>query len=93
VSLLDEERIQRGAEYETWAFSEILREHVSCYNEMCRGSIQVCYEVLLKQPTSLKVAFAMEFFREAYLQAPEDPMMYKQEDEEDQHDSDVDEWW
>jgi hypothetical protein len=94
VSLLDEERIQRGAECSAWEFGQILREHVPSYNEMCRGTIQICYEVLLKQPPSLKVAFAMEFFKDAYLQAPEDPMMYKQEDEEDHHyDSDVDEWW
>ena len=94
VSRLDEERIQRASEYETWAFGEILHEHVPFYNEMCRLTIQVCYEVLLKMPSTLKVAFAMEFFKEAYLQAPEDPMMYKQEDEEDHHyDSDVDEWW
>ena len=92
VSLLDEERIQRGAEYETWAFGEILHEHVPCYNEMCRGSIQVCYEVLLKQPPSLKVAFAMEFFKEAYLQAPEDPLMYHPEEDVQENDSDVDEW-
>jgi hypothetical protein len=71
VSLLDEERM------ESWAFGEILREHVPCYNEMCRGTIQVCYEVLLKQPSNPKVAFAIEFFKRAYLQAPEDPMMYR----------------
>jgi hypothetical protein len=76
VSLLDEEHIQRGAEYTTWEFGEILREHVPCYNEMCRGTIQVCYEVLRKQPSNLKVAFAIGFFEQAFVDAPEDPMMY-----------------
>ncbi len=97
VSLLDEERIQRGAECSAWEFGQILREHVPSYNEMCRGTIQVCYEVLLKQPPSLKVAFAMEFFKEAYLQAPEDPMMWypdeQEQEQEQEHDSDVEEWW
>ena len=83
VSLLNEERIERGAEYTTWEFGEILREHVPCYNEMCRGTIQVCYEVLSKQPPNLKVAFAMEFFERAFFAAPEDPMMYYVDDEEE----------
>ena len=95
VKLLDEERIERASEYETWAFGNILRKHVSFYNETCPRTIQTCYEALLKQPSNLKIAFAMEFFKEAYLVAPEDEMMYHfdDEDEEDHYNSDVDEWW
>jgi hypothetical protein len=102
VSLLSDERIARASEYETWAFGEILRENVPWYDADCRRTIQACYLALLKkhialtddsQPPHPKIAFAMDFFKEAYLQAPEDEMMYKQEDEEDQYDSDVDEWW
>lgn len=81
VSLLNEERIERGAEYTTWEFGEILREHVPFYNETCRGTIQVCYEVLQTQPSNLKVAFAMGFFEQAFVAAPEDPMMYHFDDE------------
>jgi hypothetical protein len=103
VSLLNDEHIARASEYETWAFGEILRENVPWYDADCRRTIQACYLALLKkhialtdnsQPRTLtKIEFAMKFFEEAYLQAPEDQMMYKQEDEEDHHDSDVDEWW
>ena len=105
VNQLNKERIARASEYETWAFGEILRKNVPWYEADCRRTIQACYLTLLRrhealiaasQPRTLtKVAFAMKFFEEAYLVAPEDPMMYKQEDEdeEDQHDSDVDEWW
>jgi len=102
VSLLNDEHIARASEYETWAFGEILRENVPWYEADCRRTIQACYLTLLKkhitltddsQPPHPKIAFAMDFFKEAYLQAPEDQMMYKQEDEEDRYDSDVDEWW
>ena len=103
VSLLSDERIARASEYETWAFGEILSKNVPWYEADCRRTIQTCYLALLRrrealiaasQPRTLtKIEFAMKFFKEAYLQAPEDPMMYKQEDEEDQHDSDVEEWW
>lgn len=102
VNQLNKERIARASEYETWAFGEILRKNVPWYKADCRRTIQACYYALLRrhealiaasQPRTLtKIAFAMKFFEEAYLLAPEDPMMYKQEDEEDQHDSDVDEW-
>ena len=102
VNQLNKERIARASEYETWAFGEILRESVPWYKADCRRTIQACYYALLRrhealiaasQPRTLtKIAFAMNFFKEAYLKAPEDPLMYKQEDEEDQHDSDVDEW-
>ena len=93
VSLLDEERIQRGSECEAWEFGEILREHVPFYDETCRLTIQTCYEALLKQPSSLKIAFAMEFFKEAYLQAPDMEMTVHNEEEDHHYDSDVDEWW
>lgn len=106
VSLLNKERIARASEHETWAFGEILRENVPWYEADRRRTIQACYQALLKERAALivatqtrrlefkKVTFAMGFFKEAYLQAPEDPMMYKQEDGEDHHyDSDVDEWW
>jgi NAD-dependent SIR2 family protein deacetylase len=95
VKLLDEERIERASEYEMWAFGNILRKHVTFYNETCPRTIQTCYEALLKQPSNLKIAFAMEFFKEAYLVAPEDEMMFHfdDEDEEDHYNSDVDEWW
>jgi hypothetical protein len=102
VNQLNKERIARASEYETWTFGEILRKNVPWYEADSRRTIQACYLALLRrhealiaasQPRTLtKITFAMEFFKEAYLQAPEDPMMYKQEDEEDQHDSDVDEW-
>ena len=102
VKQLNKERIARASEYETWAFGEILRKNVPWYKADCRRTIQACYLALLRrynaliaasQPRTLtKIAFAMKFFEEAYLLAPEDPLMYKQEDEEDQHDSDVDEW-
>lgn len=103
VNQLNKERIARASEYETWAFGEILSKNVPWYEADCRRTIQACYLALLRrrealiaasQPRTLtKIEFAMKFFEEAYLQAPEDQMMYKQEDEEDQHDSDVDEWW
>lgn len=104
VSELNDERILRASEYETWAFSNILHENVPWYEADCRRTIQACYYALLKkhialtddsQPAHPKIAFAMNFFKEAYLVAPEDLMMYKyeDEDEEDQHDSDVEEWW
>jgi len=94
VSLLDEEHIQRGAEYTTWEFGEILREHVPFYNETCRGGIQVCYEVLRKQPSNLKVAFAIGFFEQAFVDAPEDPMMYHFDEDELEYPvcSDEEEW-
>lgn len=71
VSLLSEERIARASEYETWAFGEILSEHVPFYSEMCRVTIQACYKTLCNRPSNPKVAFAIEFFKKAYLQAPE----------------------
>lgn len=76
VSLLNEERIQRGAEYTTWEFGEILRENVPWYDDKCQLTVQACYEALCKQPSNLKVAFAVEFFEQAFFAAPEDPMMY-----------------
>jgi hypothetical protein len=90
VSLLSEERIARASEYETWAFGEILREHMPSYSEMCRVTIQACYMALRMQPSNQKVEFAIEFFKEAYLQAPE---IKTYRDEENHYDSDVDEWW
>ena len=90
VSLLSEERILRASEYETWAFGEILREHMPSYSEMCRVTIQACYMALRMQPSNQKVEFAIEFFKEAYLQAPE---IKTYRDEENHYDSDVDEWW
>ena len=103
VKLLNKERIARASEYETWAFGEILRKNVPWYEADCRRTIQACYLALLRRHEALiaasqsrtltKITFAMDFFKEAYLVAPEDQMMYKQEDEEDHYDSDVDEWW
>ena len=93
VSLLDEERIQRASECEAWEFGEILREHVPFFNETCRLTLQTAYEALLKQPPSLKVAFAMEFFERAFLAAPEDEMTWRCDEDAQEHDSDVDEWW
>ena len=91
VALLSEERIERASEYETWAFGNILRENVIFYNETCRRTIQTCYEALLKQPSNPKVAFAIGFFKEAYLQAPEDEMTVTYDDEEEEYHSWTDE--
>ena len=93
VSLLSEERITRASEYETWAFGEILSEHVPFYSEMCRMTIQACYKMLCNQPLNPKVAFALEFFEKAYNQALEIEMMRQDEEVHDYYDSDVDEWW
>ena len=93
VSLLSEERIARASEYETWAFGEILSEHVPFYSEMCRMTIQACYKMLCNQPLNPKVAFALEFFEKAYLQALEIEMTRQDEEVHDYYDSDVDEWW
>jgi hypothetical protein len=90
VSLLSEERILRASEYETWAFGEILREHMPSYTNTCRVTIQACYMALCMQPSNPKIAFAIEFFKEAYLEAPE---IETYRDEEEEYDSDVDEWW
>jgi hypothetical protein len=91
VSLLSEERILRASEYETWAFGEILREHMPSYTNTCRVTIQACYMALCMQPSNLKNEFAIEFFKEAYLQAPE--IETYRDEEEDHYNSDVDEWW
>ena len=89
VSLLSEERIARASEYETWAFGEILREHVPFYNEMCHMTIHVCYKMLCDQSSNPKVAyqssnpkiaFAIEFFKKAYLQASEIEMTHQDEE-------------
>ena len=81
VSLLSEERIARASEYETWAFGEILSEHVPFYSNICRVTIQACYKTLSTQPSNPKVAFALEFFEKAYNQALESIMNPPQDEE------------
>jgi hypothetical protein len=82
VSLLNEERIERASEYTTWEFGEILRENLPWYDDKCQLTIQACYEALCNQPSNLKVDFAMGFFEQAFVDAPEDPMMYHFNDDE-----------
>jgi hypothetical protein len=93
VYQLDEERIERASEYEMWSFGNILREDVPWYKENCRRIIQACYDVLCEQEPSPKIVFAIECFEQAYLQVPEDPMMYHFDDDEEYKSwSDEDEW-
>ena len=89
VALIDEDRMERGSEYETWAFQDHLRRNMPFYNANCRRTIQLCYEVLRAQPMNPKIAFAMEILKEDYLYAPDD--VYEEEeyhiwtDEEEYH--------
>ena len=89
VALIDEDRMERGSEYETWAFHDHLRRNMPFYNANCRRTIQLCYEVLRAQPMNPKIAFAMEILKEDYLYAPDD--VYEEEeyhiwtDEEEYH--------
>ena len=78
VALIDEERMERGSEYETWAFHDHLRRNMPFYNANCRRTIQLCYEVLRAQPMNPKIAFAMEILKEDYLYAPDD--VYEEEE-------------
>jgi hypothetical protein len=92
VSLIDEDRIERASEYESWAFLDILRRNVPMYNDNCQRTIQTCYEALLKQQPSPKIAFAIEFFERAFFAAPEDPMMYHFDEKENPSWTEDDEW-
>jgi hypothetical protein len=93
VSLLNKERIARASEYETWSFGEILRKNVMWYDANCRRTIQACYEVLCEQKIRTKTMFAINFFEQAYLLAPEDKMMHHFDDKEDDYYcSDLDDW-
>ena len=78
VALIDEDRMERGSEYETWAFHDHLRRNMPFYNANCRRTIQLCYEVLRAQPMNPKIAFAMEILKEDYLYAPDD--VYEEEE-------------
>jgi hypothetical protein len=87
VSLIDEERMERGSEYESWAFHDNLRKNMPFYNVNCRRTLQLCYEVLRAQPLNPKIAFAIEIVKEDYLYAPDD--LYEEyhswTDEEEYH--------
>ncbi len=92
VYQLDEERIERASEYTTWEFDNILRENVPWYVN-CRQIIQACYELLCEEELDLKIVFAIGFFEQAYLLAPEDPMMHHFADDMEYHNwTDEEDW-
>jgi hypothetical protein len=82
-----------GSEYDKTMMRNILIEDVPWYYEDCRRTIQACYVALCMQQPHPKIAFAIEFFKEAYLHAPEDALMYKFDNQEEYYESDLDEWY
>lgn len=92
VSLLDEDHIVCGSDYMMWEFSDILRKYISWYDKNCRIMIQSCYEALRKQPINSKIAFAIYFFEQEYLHAPEPELIYVVEDDEEYSWTPEDNW-
>jgi hypothetical protein len=93
VYQIDEERIERASEYETWSFGNILRQNAPWYDVNCRRTIQACYELLCEEELNPKIVFAIGFFEQEYLRAPEDRMMYHFAEEDDYQDwTDEEDW-
>ena len=86
VSYLDETAtFDAETESDTWEFHKLLSLHVRWYNMNCRQTIQACYAALCIRAPHPKVAFAIAFFKAEYAEAPEDEMMYRPDEDEDNY--------
>jgi len=94
VSCLAEDAVfDYDTENNTWEFHNLLMTHAGTWYDMnCRITIQRCYQTLLKHEESAKIQFALDFFQIEYLNAPEDEMMYRVEDDEEYCWTDEEDW-
>ena len=58
------------------ALRDLLQDHARWYDKNCRETIQACYELLLARKPHPRIAFAIAFFKEDYVNKYDHKKMY-----------------